>query len=109
MSGDLHVLLQILVMAAVTAVLRFLPFLMFRNGENRPGVVSYLGTVMPYAVMGMLVVYCLRETNLGARPYGLPELAALLCVVALQVWRRSALLSILGGTVIYMLLVQGLA
>ena len=106
MSGDLHVLLQILVMAAVTAVLRFLPFLMFRNGENRPGVVSYLGTVMPYAVMGMLVVYCLKNVSLLAAPHGIPEAIALAAVVALHLWRRSTLLSIFGGTAVYMLLVQ---
>ena len=97
------------VMAAVTILLRFLPFLIFTKGRKTPPYILYLGRKLPQAIIGMLVVYCLRETNLSARPYGLPELAALLCVVALQVWRRSALLSILGGTVIYMLLVQGLA
>ena len=106
MSGDLHVLLQILVMAAVTALLRFLPFWIFRDGERRSGVITYLGEVLPYAVMGMLVVYCLKNVSLLTAPHGIPEAIALLAVAALHLWRRSTLLSIFGGTAVYMLLVQ---
>lgn len=103
---NLHVLLQILVIAAVTALLRFLPFLVFQDQDKRPALITYLGTVLPYAVMGMLVVYCLKSVAILAPPHGLPELLAILCVVLLHLWRRSTLLSIFGGTAIYMALVQ---
>ena len=106
MNGNLHVLLQILVMAAVTAALRFLPFWIFRDGARRPAVITYLGAVLPYAVMGMLVVYCLKNVSLMTAPHGIPEAIALLAVAALHLWRRNTLLSIFGGTAVYMLLVQ---
>lgn len=92
------------VMAVVTMLTRFLPFIVLR-GETPP-YVAYLGRVLPAAIMGMLVVYCLRDVNVVPAPYGLPELVAVVCVVALQAWRRNALVSILAGTVTYMALVQ---
>lgn len=106
MSRELYTLLQILVMALVTALLRFLPFLVFRNGDKRPAVITYLGTVLPYGVMGMLVVYCLKNVSLLAVPYGLPEFLAVAAVVGLHIWKRNTLLSIFGGTAFYMTLVQ---
>lgn len=106
MSRELYTLLQILVMALVTALLRFLPFLVFRNGDKRPAVITYLGTVLPYGVMGMLVVYCLKNVSLLAAPYGLPEFLAVAAVVGLHIWKRNTLLSIFGGTAFYMTLVQ---
>lgn len=106
MGNNLHVLLQIFVMAAVTAALRFLPFLIFRNDEKRPAVITYLGAVLPYGVMGMLVVYCLKNITLLSAPHGLPEFLAVAAVVALHIWRRNTLLSIFGGTAFYMILVQ---
>lgn len=93
-------------MAIVTMLLRFLPFLIFRAGKPIPSYVAYLGDVLPPAIIGMLVIYCLKDTVVTAAPYGAPELIAALCVVGLQVWKRNSLLSILSGTVIYMLLVQ---
>jgi branched-subunit amino acid transport protein AzlD len=69
-------------------------------------VITYLGAVLPYAVMGMLVVYCLKNVSLLTAPHGIPEAIALLAVAALHLWRRSTLLSIFGGTAVYMLLVQ---
>lgn len=92
------------VMAVVTMLLRFLPFLVFR--KHTPAYIAYLGRVLPAAIIGMLVVYCLKDVNCLAAPFGIPELAAAACVVGLQVWRRDSLVSILGGTLIYMLLVQ---
>ena len=92
------------VMAVVTMLTRFLPFLVLR-GET-PAYVSYLGRVLPAAIIGMLVVYCLRDVDVAAAPHGLPELMAVACVVALQAWRRSALVSILAGTAVYMALIQ---
>ncbi len=104
MTGDMHTALLIAVMAGVTILLRFLPFLVFHNGKT-PAYILYLGRVLPFAIIGMLVVYCLRDTTIHAWPFGLPELAACGTVVCLHVWKRNTLLSILGGTVLYMLLV----
>lgn len=92
------------VMALVTILLRFLPFLIFR--KQTPAYITYLGKVLPPAIIGMLVIYCLKDITLAVRPHGLPELIAAACVVGLQVWRRNALVSILSGTVVYMLLIQ---
>ena len=94
----------ILVMAGVTALLRFLPFLVFRR--HTPPYIVYLGRVLPPALIGMLVIYCFKDVSFAAAPFGLPELIAAICVVALHVWKRNSLISILGGTGIYMLLVQ---
>ena len=106
MPNSMHVLLQILVIAAVTALLRFLPFLVFHDEERRPALITYLGTVFPYAVMGMLVIYCLKNVSLFTASHGLPELLAVAAVVGLHLWRRNTLLSIFGGTALYMVLVQ---
>ena len=92
------------VMAVVTMLLRFLPFIVFR--KNTPPYIAYLGRVLPPAIIGMLVIYCLKDVKLTVRPYGIPELIAAVCVIGLQVFRRNSLLSILGGTIIYMVLVQ---
>lgn len=96
--------LLIAVMAIVTILLRFLPFLVFR--KQVPPYITYLGKVLPAAIIGMLVVYCFKDTSLTAHPFGIPELIAAACVVGLQVWKRNSLVSILTGTVVYMLLVQ---
>ena len=96
---------MILVMAAVTAALRFLPFLVFRRRET-PAFITYLGHVLPCAVMGMLVVFCFKNVSLTAVPFGIPELIASAIVVGLHAWRRNTLLSILVGTASYMLMVQ---
>ena len=101
----MHDIWIVAVVVAVTVALRFLPFLIF-NGRNTPNVVQYLGKVLPYAIMGMLVVYCLKDVNITAGSHGLPELIAGILVVALHLWKRNTLLSIAGGTVAYMLLVQ---
>ena len=91
-------------MAAVSALLRFLPFVVFR--KRTPPYVAYLGRVLPPAIIGMLVVYCLKDVTLTAAPYGLPELIACLTVAAVQLWRRSSLWSILAGTAVYLVLVN---
>ena len=92
------------VMSLVTILLRFLPFLIFR--KQTPAYITDLGRVLPPAIIGMLVVYGLKDITLTVRPHGLPELIAAACVVGLQVWRRNALISILSGTIVYMLLIQ---
>lgn len=92
------------VMAVVTALLRFLPFLVFRN--KTPAYVTYLGKVLPPAIMGMLVIYCLKEVSVTAFPFGIPECIAGACVAVLQALKRNSLLSILAGTAVYMVLIQ---
>lgn len=105
MITDTHAALLVAVMAAVTALLRFLPFLVFRK-NNTPAFILYLGRVLPFAIIGMLVVYCLRETDVTAPPFGLKELAACAVVAGLHIWKRNTLLSILGGTLLYMALMH---
>ena len=104
--NDMHALLQVLVMAAVIAFTRFLPFLAFPEGRKRPQVITYLGSVLPYAVIGMLVVYCFKGKSLLAYPYCIPELLAAALVVGLHVWRRNTLISVFAGVAFYMVLVQ---
>ena len=106
MTGNLHAAILVAAMAGVTMLLRFLPFLIFREGRKIPAYISYLGDVLPQAIIGMLVIYCLKDTTLTRAPYGLPELLAGAAVVGLQIWRRSSLVSILSGTVIYMVLIR---
>ena len=106
MTDNLHSILIIAVASLVTIALRFLPFIVFGRGRKTPEIITYLGRVLPFAIMGMLVVYSLRNVSFTAMPFGLPELIACLVVVLLHIWRRNTLISIAGGTVAYMLLVQ---
>ena len=89
-----------------TVATRFLPFIIFPAGKPTPKYVQYLGDVLPFAVIGLLVVYSLKDTAVLSWPYGIPEAIAIICIVLLHVWRKNMLLSIAAGTVIYMLLVQ---
>ena len=89
-----------------TMATRFLPFLVFSEKRPTPPYVQYLGRALPAAIFGMLVVYCLRNVDLMAGGHGLPELIAIALTVALHLWKRQMLLSIAGGTVCYMLLMQ---
>ena len=102
----MHDILLIAVAVLVTMATRFLPFLIFGEKRKTPAVIEYLGTVLPCAIMGMLVVYCLKDVSFLSSPFGLPELISCVVVAALHVWKRNSLLSIGGGTVCYMLLVQ---
>ena len=102
----MHDVLLIVVAVLVTAATRFIPFLIFGEKRKTPPMIEYLGKVLPCAIMGMLVVYCLKDVSFLHSPYGLPELIACAVVAALHVWKRNSLLSIGGGTVCYMLLVQ---
>ena len=102
----MHDVLLIAVAVLVTMATRFLPFLIFGEKRKTPAIIEYLGKVLPCAIMGMLVVYCLKDVSFLSAPFGLPELIACVVVAALHVWKRNSLLSIGGGTVCYMLLVQ---
>ena len=100
----MNAVILVTVMALTTAALRFLPFLLFE--KKTPPFVVYLGKVLPAALIGMLVVYCLKDVQIASAPHGLPELIAGAAVALLQAWKRNSLLSILAGTLLYMVLVQ---
>lgn len=104
--NNLHSVLIIAVAALVTIALRFLPFQIFGEDRKTPPLVAFLGQVLPYAIMGMLVVYCLKDVDITAAPFGIPEAIGCIAVALLHVWKRNTLLSIGLGTVCYMLLVQ---
>lgn len=97
--------ITILAVVLGTMVTRFVPFIIFPEGKKPPAFITYLGTVLPFAAIGLLVVYCLKDA-FGASYHGLPELIAMVCIVALHKWKKNTLLSIGTGTVLYMLLVQ---
>jgi len=92
------------VMSAVTILLRFLPFAIFR--KKIPSYIQYLGKVLPSAIIGMLVIYCLKDTKVFSFPYGIPELTAALCLVCIHIWKRNSLVSILSATILYMVIRQ---
>lgn len=89
-----------------TVLTRFLPFLLFPSGKPTPKYIQYLGKVLPPAVFGLLVLYCLKNVSLFAGSHGIPEFIAIAVVAGLHLWKRQMLVSIAGGTVCYMLLVQ---
>ncbi|PWM21696.1 MAG: branched-chain amino acid transporter AzlD [Oscillospiraceae bacterium] len=96
----------IAVMAAATIITRFLPFWLFPASRPVPGAVRYLGRVLPYAVSALLVVYCLKGVSPTVFPYGLPEALSILLIALLYRWKSNVLLSIAGGSVCYVLLIQ---
>ncbi len=102
----LQALALIGIMTLGTQLTRFLPFILFFGNRKTPKWIAYLGKVLPSAVIGFLVVYCLKDVSITARPYGLPELVAILFVIVLQAWKKNALISIGAGTAIYMMLIQ---
>ena len=89
-----------------TIFIRVLPFLIFPDHKETPKYITYLGKVFPYATIGMLVIYCLKDISFTAAPFGLPELISLGVIVILHLWKNKTLLSIGAGTVLYMILVQ---
>jgi len=97
---------MIIIIALVTAALRFAPFFIFSSEHPVPQFVNYLGRVLPYSIMAMLIVYCLKGVDFLSGTHGIPEAVSVAAVVLLHKWKHSTLLSILGGTVLYMVLVQ---
>lgn len=100
---------QIITIAAIvvaTMLTRFIPFLLFPAGKPTPKYIQYLGKVLPAAVFGLLVIYCLKDVSLFAGSHGIPELISIALVIALHLWKKQMLVSIAGGTICYMLLVQ---
>lgn len=104
MSHNIYILSSIIVMSAVTIFLRFAPFLIFR--KKTPPVILYLGNVLPEAIMAMLVVYCLKNVSLFGGSHAIPEIISLALVFFLHKWKHNTLLSILAGTICYMVLIQ---
>ena len=105
MSNTIYTIAVIGVVAAVTWALRAFPFLLF-GSRPLPKIVRYLGKALPPAIMTVLVIYCLRDTEIGQPPYGMPELAACLLVVILQAVKKNMYLSIIAGTACYMVLIR---
>lgn len=105
---DKHAALVILIMGLVTLSTRLLPVLIFGRGEKVPDYILYLGKVVPFAAMGLLIVYCLRDTPVLEPPHALPELIALAIVSGTYLWKRNTIWSVVIGTAVYMLLVQRL-
>ena len=104
--SNTYLIAMIAVSALVTAALRFTPFLIFGKGKQTPPIITYLGKVLPFAIMGMLVVYCMKDVSFLHPPFGIPELLGCAIVALLHIWKRNTLLSIGMGTVSYMLMVQ---
>ena len=99
-------LTTILMVAIGTMLTRFLPFLIFPAGKPTPPYIRFLGKALPGAVFGMLVIYCLKDVSIFSGNHAIPELIAIAVTTALHLWRRQMLLSIAGGTICYMLLMQ---
>lgn len=99
----------VIMIAAVvlgTMVTRFLPFLIFPPNKPTPEYILYLGKVLPFAVIGLLVVYCLKNVSFTTPVYGLPEILSIALIIVLHCWKRSMLISIASGTILYMFLIQ---
>lgn len=99
-------LIIVLMVSLGTMSMRFLPFIVFPAGKPTPKYIQYLSKVLPGAVFGMLVIYCLKDVSFLSSPHGIPELISIGVTVLLHLWKRQMLLSMAGGTIVYMLLVQ---
>ena len=106
MIDTTHSLLLVLVMAVFTALTRFLPFIAFPEGRKKPKVIIYLGKVLPYSLIGMLVIYCFKNVSVISAPFGIPEILAAVLVALLHIWKRNTLISVFSGVIFYMILVQ---
>ena len=103
---DLHSAKLIAVIALVTIALRFLPFVIFSGKRQTPAYISYLGKVLPFSIMGMLVIYCYKTIDLTSSTHGIPEILAGLVVAGLQFWKKNMFVSICAGTALYMVLIR---
>ena len=101
-----HAILILLVMGALTFATRIVPVLIFGRGEKVPDVIMYLGKVVPFTAMGLLIVYCLRDTHVLTGSHAIPEILAMAVVAFSYLWKRNSIFSIVAGTIVYMVLVQ---
>lgn len=101
-----HAIIIMLVMGIVTLATRIIPVLVFEKKEKVPDFIMYLGKVVPFTAMGLLIVYCLKDVSLIEAPHAIPEAIALAVVVASYLWKKNTILSVVAGTAVYMLLIQ---
>ena len=99
-------IIKIIIMSLVTMTIRFLPFLIFHGNKKTPDFISYLGQVLPYAIIGMLVVFCLKNVDFTSKPHGLPEIISIAVIGVIHVWKKNSILSIICGTACYIALVN---
>lgn len=101
-----HAIIIMLVMGIVTLATRIIPVLVFEKKEKVPDFIMYLGKVVPFTAMGLLIVYCLKDVSFIEAPHAIPEAIALAVVVASYLWKKNTILSVVAGTAVYMLLIQ---
>lgn len=106
MNSNLYALIQVVVMCVITFLIRVLPFIIFGRNKKTPEFIIYLGKVLPMAVMGMLVIYCLKSVSFSVISGWVPAFVSVAFVVVMHIWKRNNLISILGGTVLYMALIS---
>lgn len=99
-------ILTIAICSAATMLTRFLPFIIFSGRRPTPKIVSYLGNALPGALFGMLIVYCLKDVSVLSAPFGIPEALGIAVTAILQIWKKQPLISIAGGTAVYMILIR---
>ena len=99
-------IITIAICSVATMLTRFLPFLVFSGKRPTPKIVSYLGNALPGALFGMLIVYCLKDVNVLSSPFGIPEALGIAVTAILQIWKKQPLISIAGGTAVYMILIR---
>ncbi len=104
--NTVETLITIAAIALGNMLTRFLPFLLFPDHHRPPDTIRYLGRTLPPAMMGLLIIYCLRDVSFVSMPYGIPELLSITVIVVLHSWKRNVLLSISVGTALYMLLLH---
>lgn len=108
MTDTRHAMIVIIAMGLAVLATRIVPVLIFGRGEKVPEFILYLGRVVPYTAMGLLIVYCLRDVPVFDSPHGLPEIISLAVVTGTYLWKRNTILSVVIGTVLYMFLVQSI-
>ncbi|MCG7381726.1 branched-chain amino acid transporter permease [Paenibacillus sp. ACRRY] len=103
---SLEIVITIAMVVLGTMMTRFIPFILFPPGRPTPKYVQYLGKVLPSAALGLLVIYSIKDISFFSESYGIPEILSILIVILLHYWKRNMLLSIAGGTLLYMIFVQ---
>ncbi|MDD2524608.1 MAG: AzlD domain-containing protein [Bacilli bacterium] len=106
MLNNIELLTFIVVAFLATLLSRYLPFIVFNGSKKIPNYVNYLGKILPYCMTGFLVVYCLKDVSFKSYPFGIAELVAVCVVVLLHLWKKKTIISVVGGTMIYMVLIQ---
>ena len=103
---DKHAIVIMITMGIATIATRLLPVFIFGRGKKVPDYIMYLGKVVPYTAMGLLIVYCFRDLSITDTPHALPELLAMIVVVGSYLWKRKSIISVILGTAVYMVMVQ---